>query len=465
MAISTQPQIGEATLAELRGEVRGLVLTPEDAGYDAARALWNAMHDRRPALLVHCTGAADVIAALAFARSHDLEIAVRGGGHSFAGFSTTDGGVVIDLGPMKGVRVDPQARTAVAQPGLRWGDLDHETQAFGLAVTGGLVSTTGIAGFSLGGGIGWLVRKHGMTVDNLLAADLVTADGNVVHASAEENPELFFGLRGGGGNFGIVTSFTYRLHPVGPVVTGGAVFLDAARATETLRWLREWAPTLPDEVTTLVNLTSGPPVPFLPAEWHGKPVMAIAAMHCGTLEDGARALQPLKDLPGVVADVIGPIPYVAQQGMFDPLLAPGDRWYVKAGFVQALTDEAIAAVVEAHRSRTSPIAEVHVHHLGGAMARAGADGTAVGERTAPWLVNIMGRCTEAAGDAGQVAWTRAAYEALSPLTTGSAYMNFLSAEGDERYRAAFGAKYERLRALKRRWDPQNVFRLNQNIAP
>ena len=465
MTATTEPQVADATLDELRTRMRGSVLGPESAGYDDARAVWNGMHDLRPAAIARCTGVADVIAALAFARSHGLDLAVRGGGHSFAGFSTCEGGLVIDLGPMRGVRVDPVARTAVAQPGLRWGDLDHETQAFGLAVTGGLVSTTGIAGFTLGGGVGWLVRRYGMTVDSLLSCDVVTADGTLVHASAGENSDLFWGLRGGGGNFGIVTAFEYRLHPVGPMVTGGAVFIDGARAAETLRWLRDWVETVPEEVTTLVNLTSAPPLPFLPEEWHGRPIVGIAAMHCGELDAGARALQPLKERPGIVADLIGPIPYVAQQGLFDPLLGPGDHWYAKAGFVQTLSNTAIDAIVGAHASRATPVSEVHVHHIGGAMARGGAEETAVGERGAPWLVNLMGRCSDAGEDAAVSSWARAAYEALSPQTTGSAYMNFLSAEGDERYRAAFGSKYERLLALKRAWDPENVFRLNQNIVP
>jgi FAD/FMN-containing dehydrogenase len=462
---TTAAHLGVDSLAELRGNVRGPVLVAEDVGYDDARAVWNGMHDRRPAVVVRCSGVADVIAALRFAREHDLTVAVRGGGHSFAGFSTVDDGMVIDLGGMRGVRVDPSTRRAVAQTGARWGDFDRETQVFGLAVTGGLVSTTGIAGFSLGGGIGWLVRKYGMTVDNLFGADVVTADGAVVHASADENADLFWGLRGGGGNFGIVTSLEYRLHEVGPMVTGGAVFCDAAQAREILTWYREWTQTLPDEVTSLVNLTTAPPAPFIPEAWHGKPVIVVAAMHCGSAADGERALQAVKQLPGIVADVMGPIPYAAQQAMLDPLFPPGDQFYAKAGFIRAVDDSAVDALLEGHARRSSPMSEMHLHHLGGAMARVPADSTAVGERTVPWLLNVIGRCPRSDDPAAEIAWARRSYSALGAAATGSAYMNFLSADGDEAYRSAFGGQFTRLRELKRRWDPSNVFRLNQNIEP
>ena len=281
--------LGEATLGELEQGLRGQLVRPEDDGYDEARAIWNGAHDRRPALIVRCAGVADVMRAVDFARSENLLVAVRGGGHSLPGYSTCDGGIVIDLSGMTAVRVDPARRTAVAEGGCTWADFDHETQAFGLAVTGGLVSSTGIAGFTLGGGIGWLMRKVGLTCDNLLAADVVTADGQLVHASEDENPELLWGLRGGGGNFGIATSLEFRLHPVGPMLLAGPIFFAGDRAEEVLRFYRDWVRELPDELTTLANLTTAPPAPFLPEAVHGKPIVAIVAVHAGEPEHG-RAL-------------------------------------------------------------------------------------------------------------------------------------------------------------------------------
>src|SRR3954471_6563880 len=275
--------LGDATLAEFEQGLSGRLIRPGDESYDEARSIWNGAHDRRPALIVRCAGVADVMRAVDFARSENLDVAVRGGGHSIPGFSTCDGGVVIDLSAMRSVRVDPERRTATAQGGCTWADVDHETQAFGLAVTGGLVSSTGIAGFTLGGGIGWLMRKHGLAADNLIGADVVTADGCLVHASETENPELLWGLRGGGGNFGIATSLEFRLHPVGPTVTAGAIFFAGDRAEEVLRFYRDWTPTLPDELTTLVNLLTAPPAPFIPEEWHGKRLVAVIGVHTGDL--------------------------------------------------------------------------------------------------------------------------------------------------------------------------------------
>src|SRR3954451_1028969 len=295
--------LGDATLAEFEAGLSGRLIRPGDDGYEEARSIWNGAHDRRPAMIVRCAGVADVMRAVDFARSEDLVIAVRGGGHSIPGFSTTDGGIVIDLSAMKGIKVDPARRTAVAQGGCTWADLDHETQAFGLAVTGGLVSSTGIGGFTLGGGIGWLMRKCGLACDNLIAADVVTADGQLVRASEDENPELLWGLRGGGGNFGIATSLEYRLHPVGPMVLAGPIFFAGERAEEILRFYRDWVRELPDEMTTLVNLTTAPPAPFLPEEVHGKPVVAVGAVYAGDPEEGRHVVQPLKDIAEPVADL------------------------------------------------------------------------------------------------------------------------------------------------------------------
>src|SRR5690242_1548563 len=329
MTTQTIP-FGDATLAELEQGLRGQLIRPGDDDYDEARAIWNAAHDARPALIVRCAGVGDVIRAVDFARSEDLTVAVRGGGHSVAGFSTTDGGVVIDLSGMRSVRVDPERRTAVAEGGATWAEFDHETQAFGLAVTGGLVSSTGIGGFTLGGGIGWLMRKHGLACDNLIGADVVTADGRLVHTSEDENPELLWGLRGGGGNFGIATSLEYKLHSVGPMVMAGPIFFPGARGEEILRFYRDWVRELPDEMTTLVNLTTAPPAPFLPEAVHGKPVVAIVAVGAGEHEQARSLLQPVRDLGDPIADLIGVIPYTAMQSLLDPLWARGAHNYFRS---------------------------------------------------------------------------------------------------------------------------------------
>jgi FAD/FMN-containing dehydrogenase len=458
--------LGEASVAELAASLRGELIRPHDSAYEEARKIWNGVHDRHPALIARCTGVADVMRAVEFARSEDLLVAVRGGAHSVPGFSTCDGGIVIDLSPMQGVRIDPEARTGRAQGGVKWGAFDHEAQAFGLAVTGGLISTTGLGGFTLGGGIGWLVRKHGLTCDNLLSADIVTADGRYVKASRDENPELFWGLRGGGGNFGIVTSLEYRLHPVGPMVIGGPVFYPGERTGEILRWWREFARDLPDELTTIAVLVTAPPAPFLPEEWHGKPLVGLVACYAGPLEEGERITAPLKQLGDPVADLLGPLPYTVLQSLLDPLWGPGAYSYMKAGYVRELDDRAIDVVTRYHMNATSPKSEIHFHHFGGAVARVGENETAYGERHAPYVMNILASSHAAEGFDRHVEWAQNLYSDMESSMTGGAYINFLSAEGDERVRAAYGAeKFARLQALKDEWDPTNLFKLNQNIPP
>jgi len=460
------PILAEGSVSELEQALRGTLVRASDPAYDDVRAIWNGAHDRRPALIARCAGVADVIRALEFARSEELRVAVRAGGHSIPGYSSVDGGMVIDLSPMQGIQVDPRRRTVRVQPGATWAALDHETQAFGLAVTGGLVSSTGVAGLTLGGGIGWLMRKHGLTCDNLIAADVVTADGRLVRTSQADNAELFWGLRGGGGNFGIVTSLEFRLHPVGPMITGGAVFYPGERAGELLRVYRDWIATAPDELTTLVNLLTCPPAPFLPEEWHGRPLVAVVGMYAGPHDEAERALRPLRELGAPVADLFGPMPYVAMQSLIDPLWGPGASSYMKAGFMRGLDDETIDTLVAQHASVTSPKTEMHVQHLGGAVARVAADATAFGERDAPLLVNIVAGTHTADGFDDAVAWAQETYGALTPALTGGAYVNFLSSEGEERVRAAYGAEtYRRLVALKDEYDPDNVFRLNQNVRP
>jgi FAD/FMN-containing dehydrogenase len=468
MAIQDAAQhtvVGEASLRELEETLRGELIRPGDSAYDEARAVWNGAIDKRPAAIVRCAGVADVRQAIEFARSQDLLVAVRGGKHSLPGFSTVDGGIVIDLSGMKGMRVDPVTQTAQAQAGLTWSEFDHEAQAFGLATTGGLISTTGIAGFTLGGGIGWLMRAHGLTADNLLSADMVTADGELVHASADENQELFWGLRGGGGNFGVVTNFEYQLHPVGPVILGGVVFYRGERAEELLRFYREYTRDLPDEATTVLNLTTAPPAPFLPEEIHGKPIVALLGAYAGPVAEGERIFAPMRELGDPVADLMGPLPYVAMQSLLDPLYPEGGSNYFKSGYMEEISDASIATLVEQHRSVASPMSEIHVHHFGGAVGRVADDATAFGNRSAEYVLNILGRTPDAAGFAEAVGWARETYDALEPFTSGGTYTNFMS-EGDDRLKEAYGEeKYARLVALKDRYDPTNLFRLNQNIAP
>jgi len=457
--------LGEATVAELRQALRGQLVGRGDPDYDEARAIWNAAHDRRPALIARCAGVADVIRAVEFARSQDLVLAVRGGGHSIPGFSTCDDGLVIDLTRMKGIRVDPARRLVRAQGGVTWGELDHETQAFGLATTGGLVSTTGIAGFTLGGGVGWLVRRLGLACDNLVAADLVTADGQLVTVSEEENAELLWGLRGGGGNFGVVTSLEFQLHEVGPTITAALVFYPGDRAEEVLRFFREFVRHAPDELTTVANLLTAPPAPFLPAAWHGKRLVALLAAHCGPLEDGRPAVQPMRELGDAVADLSGPMPYTTLQTLIDPLWGRGAHSYMKAGYVRELDDAAIAALARHHREATSAKSEIHLHHLGGAVARVPARSSAYAERSAPFILNAVASAFTGEGFERHVEWAQSLYRAMGSAMSGGAYVNFLSNEGQERVRAAYGDKYDRLAALKGRFDPTNLFALNQNIAP
>ena len=459
------PVLGEATVQELREAVRGNVVTPADAGYVEASHAWNGAYDgRRPALIVQCTGAADVIAAVGFARGNHLDIAVRGGGHSVAGLSTVDGGIVIDLGPMSDVTVDAGAKRASVGGGAVWADVDHETQAHGLATTGGLVSTTGVAGFTLGGGIGWTMRKFGLACDNLAGADVVTADGRLVHCSETENPDLLWGLRGGGGNFGIVTRFELDLHPLGPMIYAGPVFYPADAARDLLVAFREWAAEAPDEVTGVVNLTSAPPLPVIPEEWHGKKVVAFIAASTGPVDSGAGLVRRVRDVAEPIADLLGPMPYGVLQSLLDPLWPKGIHAYFKAANVSGLDDGLVDRLCAVHLEAPGPQCEIHVHQMGGAVGRVADDATAFPERSMPYVVNaVTGYQDPDAGDAHRD-WARAVADAAGDAATGRAYVNFLGEKEDAR--AAYGEdKYARLAALKDAYDPTNVFALNQNIAP
>ncbi|MDQ6805839.1 MAG: FAD-binding oxidoreductase [Actinomycetota bacterium] len=462
--ISEPPALGEATVRELRDALRGELVLPGDAAYDEARRVWNGMIDRRPSMIARCTGTSDVIAAVGFARSEGLTVAVRGGSHNVAGNATCEGGLVIDLSPMKGVRVDAEARTVRAQGGLTWGELDAETLAFGLATTGGLVTSTGVAGFTLGGGIGWLMRKHGLACDNLISADLVTADGQTVHASESENAELLWGLRGGGGNFGVITEFEFRVHPVSQVL-GGLLAWPAPAARDVLRFWRDWVRDTPDDLCTMAAFLYAPPEPFVPPEVHGMPIFAIACFHLdldGSAEDD---LQALRDLSPTV-DIVGPMPYAAIQGMFDAGVPRGSRNYWRSGYLDTLTDEAIDAIISHTGTIPAPLGQVHVHQLGGAMSRIPEGATAFGNRDAGFLMNYIGLWLDPADDEANTSWVRAASDAMEPYGTGARYVNFLADEGEAGVRSAYETEtFRRLQNLKSRYDPTNFFHLNQNIKP
>jgi FAD/FMN-containing dehydrogenase len=454
-------------LGPLRDSMRGPVLAPGDEGYDAARAIWNGAIDRRPACIARCAGVADVVAAVRFAREHNLLVAVRSGGHGVGGHAVCDGGLVIDLSPMKGIRVDPAARTARAEAGVLWGELDRETQLHGLATVGGIVTHTGIAGLTLGGGIGWLMRKHGATVDNLLSVDLVTAEGELLTASGDENSDLFWGIRGGGGNFGVVTSFEYRLHPVGPTVLAGPIFHPFEDAREVLAFYREFIATAPDELTTIFELTVAQPLPFLPEDVHGKPIVMVGACHAGPPEEGIEVVRPLKGFGNPIADLLEPKLYTELQSMFDPFVPHGWHRYWKSVELPPLTDEAIDTLVEHAGAVTSPKSYCIVFQLGGALARVGEGETAFSQRDAAHNVNINAVWTvdDPEGER-HVAWARDFFSAMQPHAGGRVYVNFLGQEGAERVRQAYGDRqYERLVELKRAYDPTNFFRLNQNIEP
>jgi len=457
--------LDEAGLSALEASFRGELVRPDDTGYDAHRKVWNGSIDRRPALIARCAGVADVRTAVGFAKDSGLPAAVRGGGHSFPGLSVCDGGIVIDLGSMKGIRIDPEKRTARVQAGVLWGELDHETQAFGLATTGGIVSHTGVAGLTLGGGIGWLQRKLGLTVDNLLAADVVTAEGDLVKASDDENADLFWGLRGGGGNFGVVTEFEFRLHPVGPTVLAGPIFWLIEDSPELLRFYREWIEDAPDELMTIVIHRKAPPLPFIPAELHGRLVVGVACCYAGEIDKGERVVRPLRDFGTPALDLCVPKPYIEHQGMFDASYPHGWWYYIRACDVAELTDEVIDITVEHSERIKSPLTAFPIWQQGGAIARISENETAFNGRGAGHTFNVAGATAGPEGFDEEREWSRTFWSALEPYHT-SVYVNFLMEEGEDRIRDAYGAaKYDRLKALKRRYDPDNLFRLNQNIPP
>jgi FAD/FMN-containing dehydrogenase len=462
---SGKTTISASAIEALATQLRGSLLTANDASYDEARKIWNAMIDRRPSLIARCAGAADVVAAVRFARDHGLLAAVRGGGHNIAGNAVCDGGLVIDLSAMKSVRVDAPARRAWVEPGTTLADIDKETQAFGLALPTGINSTTGIAGMTLGGGFGWITRKFGLTIDNLLSADVVTADGQLVRASLTENPDLFWALRGGGGNFGVVTAFEFQLHKLGPKVLSGLVVHPFGNAETVLKGYRQALEAAPDELTCWVVLRQAPPLPFLPTEWHGKEVLVLAMCYYGGIEAGETATAGLRAIGKPIADVVAPHSFVDWQRAFDPLLAPGARNYWKSHDFQELSDQAIEVLTGAMRKLPEPECEILVGHVGGAAGRVPADATAFPQRSSHFVMNIHARWREPARDQACIDWARAIFEAAKPYAAGTAYINFMPGDESDRVEAAYGGNYRRLAEVKQRYDPQNLFRMNQNVRP
>ena len=460
--------LGEATIAELEGSLRGGVVRPDDADYEEARHIWNHAIDRRPALVVRVASQDDVVKAVTFAASEGLPVAVRGGGHSVAGFSTCDDGIVIDLSALDKVTVDASARRAVAGGGTLWSGFDAATQVHGLATTGGLISSTGIAGFTLGGGIGHLVRAHGLTCDNLLAADIVLADGTVARASDEDDRDLFWALRGGGGNFGVVTSFELALHPTGPTVLGGPIFYAPDAAVDVIAGWRDSVADAPDELTSIVAATTAPPAPFIPAEWQGRKVVAVVACWAGEPEDGEPVVKPLRSLATPIADVLGPIPYVQLQSLMDAGWGAGAANYFTGAFIDRLPDEAVETFngFAAQASELPVQAELHIHHLGGAMARVSSDATSFAQRQHPYIVNCIVRTSNPAELDPERDWARAARDAMAAYGDGGVYVNFTGEGGRDKVAAAYPPEtFARLQRIKDRCDPSNVFRFNQNIPP
>jgi FAD/FMN-containing dehydrogenase len=463
-----QVKVGDDELEQFRAGIRGDVLAATDDGY-GANPIFNAMHDRRPALEVRATGTADVVDAVNFARQRNLLVAVRGGGHSVAGLSSCDGGVVVDLSRMRGVTVDPVARRASVQGGALWGDVDRETQAFGLVVPGGVVSETGVGGLTLGGGEGWVRRKYGLSIDSLRGATVVCADGSVHVASVDRDEDLFWALRGGGGNFGIVTHFDFDAHPLGPIVAFAGVMYSTRHAAEILRRWRDQVVDAPDDVTSVATAVTMPAGPEIPEAAHNQSCLVVAAVYAGDVDEGMKVLQPLRELGAPLADISGPLPFAAVNSAFDPFFPMGVyRSYWKAQNLDTLPDEALAVVAAKADSRPSPLTLVGVFHMGGAINRVDTADTAYGERRAQWMSSMDGNWEDPGDNEANVAWVREAFDAIAPFSKGSTYTNFtgqLDETADALARHAYGPNTARLRAIKARYDPDNFFRINPNIVP
>ncbi len=456
--------MAEMTVEELKNRLRGEIIQPGDEGYDDARKVYNAMIDRRPALIARCADAADVIAAVNFGRENNMLTAVRGGGHNGAGLGICDDGLVIDLSGIKYTRVNPEARTVRVGGGCTWGDVDHATHAFGLATPTGIISTTGVGGLTLGGGIGHLTRKCGLTIDNLLAADLVLADGSFVTASADENEDLYWAIRGGGGNFGVVTSFLFRSHPISTVYAGPMLW-DLEQATEVMQWYREFSPSAPEDVNGFFAFLTVPPGPPFPEHLHNRKMCGVVWCFTGPLDQAEEVFKPIRSFGPPALDLVGPMPYPMLQSMFDGLYPPGHQWYWRADFVNELSDEAIALHVKYGSEMPTMQSSMHMYPINGAAHRVGNDETAWAYRDANWAEVIVGVDPDPANNDRIISWTKDYWDALHPYSAGGAYVNFMMDEGQERVQATYGDNYERLVAIKNKYDPTNLFRVNQNIRP
>ena len=450
---------------EFRGGFQGEILLPSDGAYESARKVWNAMIDKRPAIIARCATTSDVVRGVNFARDNRLVLAVRGGGHNIAGSALCDGGIVIDLSLMKAAHVTPDARRVTIEAGATLADLDGATQAHGLATPVGINSTTGIAGLTLGGGFGWLSRMYGLTADNLESVEVVTAAGEVIRANATEHPDLFWALRGGGGNFGVVTRFEFRLHAVGPELLSGLIVYPFADAKSVLRQYRDLALKAPDELTAWVVMRKAPPLPFLPAEIHGEEVVVLALLYAGDPAKGEAAIEPIRKFGTPAGAHVGVQPYAAWQQAFDPLLTPGARNYWKSHNFTTLDDGLLDVLIESVRTLPSPHCEVFIASLGGATSRPRPDSSAYGQREAQFAMNVHGRWDDPADDQRCISWSRQLFKSAAPFASGGVYINFMTADEGDRVRAAYGGNYERLALVKQRYDPGNLFRTNQNIAP
>jgi FAD/FMN-containing dehydrogenase len=453
------------SIVNLKGEVKGKVILPGDPGYDEARRIWNAMIDRRPAVIVQCAAAADVPPAISFAREHGLEISIRGAGHNIAGNAVCDNGVMIDFSKMRTVRVDAGKRLAQVEPGATLNDVDRATQERGLATPLGINSTTGIAGLTLGGGFGWLTRKYGMTIDNLVSVDLVMADGASMRASDRENPDLFWAVRGGGGNFGVVTGFEFKLHPVGPEIYSGLLVFPFSQARQVIVKYREFVKTAPEELNVWAVLRKAPPLPFLPASVHGQEMVALAVCYAGGAPDGRKLIEPLHRFGNAHGEHIGLQPYTQWQQAFDPMLTPGARNYWKSHNYTEISDGALDAVLRYAGRLPTAQCEIFIGLIAGAANRVAADATAYGQRDTRFVLNVHGRWDDPADDGRCIAWARDFFKASAPYASAGAYVNFMTEDETDRISAAYGSSYARLVQIKRRYDPENIFHMNQNIKP
>ncbi|MGH6761159.1 MAG: FAD-binding oxidoreductase [Phyllobacterium sp.] len=458
-------QIKADDLAALRSALRGEIALPGDDGFDRARTIWNAMIDRKPAAVIRCQGTSDVMEAVRFASKHGLLVAVRGGGHNIAGKAICDGGILIDLSPMRSVHVDRETRTAWVEPGATLADFDRECLAFSLATPVGINSTTGIAGLTLGGGFGWITRKYGLTIDNLLAVDIVMANGEMLRASETQNADLFWALRGGGGNFGIVTGFKFQLHDFAPQILSGLIVHPFDAAPTLIDEYRKFVRNAPKELSVWVVMRQAPPLPFLPKEWHGKLVFIMAACYAGDMAEGEKILAPLRHIGSPIADVISPHAFTGWQAAFDPLLTPGARNYWKTHDFAALSNETCTKLLDFAQRLPSPECEIFIASLGGRMGEISNDATAYGGRGANFVLNVHARWQNAADDQRCIGWARDFFKATEPQAMGTAYINFLTDEEGDRLTSAYGSNFGRLAAIKAKYDPRNLFRMNQNIRP